>query len=169
MLGNDTHLRGRLRDGGTVLKPSDDSQPATRRPRRRGDAGAHDHAMHREGQPEVLGVVGVGDAGESRRRNADDRERLSIDRHDGVDDARIRGALLRPERMAQHRHGLPASLGVFVREERASDHGPQPQDVEVVPRHEAAEHTQWVARFRPTPRCRRTPARQTRSWPDRGT
>jgi hypothetical protein len=124
LLANDAQLRGRLRGVGTVSKPPDDSQPATRRRRRRRGVGPHDRPVHGQGKPEVLGVVRVGDAGESRRRDTYDRERLPIDCHDGVDDARIRGELFRPECVAQHRHRLPPRFGVFVREKRASDHGP---------------------------------------------
>src|SRR5206468_3339331 len=108
------------------------SEPATVGPHRPSGIRRHGHVPHRKRHPELFGIIRVCEAGEAARRNADDRERVAIDRDRSIDDGWVGAELLAPQRITQHADRMRTRNGVLVGSERASEYWANSEDVEIV-------------------------------------
>ena len=90
----------------------------------------HD-GLHHDGREDVDAHADHG-AVELRRRHANHGERLTVDENRRADDARIGGERASPERIADHRHRMPAGRDVIGRHQRPPELRTDPERAEVI-------------------------------------
>ena len=82
--------------------------------------------------------AGVGDA--------DDRERVAVERHDAAEDPGIAAEVPLPELVAEHDDGIRIRRAIFFRPERAAERRANAEHVEVVAGDDLAPHAHRVVR-----------------------
>jgi hypothetical protein len=134
------HLAAGVLERGAVGQPADQvDDPAVAR---EAVAVAVADPKHRRGNPDADRIQAADDPVKVVGGDPDDREVGAVDADRRAEHGGARVEPAPPEFVAEHRNGTPAGHAILVVGEEAAEGGLDPQDVEVVRRHDAAHHAE---------------------------